>query len=82
MDTQKNDKLHSVGIEVNGLKKELYLQPEGTTSDKHRIYLSDDKTIAEILESVDSLCTKYYKLDMKDVFKDFNRVYYSLRKLK
>lgn len=40
------------------------------------------ETMDEIMKEVDSLCTKYYKEENVEVFKNFNRVYHSLRKIK
>jgi len=35
----------------------------------------------EILEQVDTLCTKYYKLGQMETFRELNGVYHNLRKL-
>ena len=35
----------------------------------------------KIMNEVDALCTKYYKLGQMDVFKDLNKIYDSLRNI-
>lgn len=82
MDESNVKETYSLGIEVNGNEQVKYLEPsEGQDKIRRRIYVSDAKTIDDILKEVDSLCTKYYESDNLDVFKDFNKIYHALKNI-
>jgi len=82
MDESNKKETYSIGFEVNGNETVTYLEPtQGQDKFRRRIYTSDAKTIEDVLKEVDSLCTKYYQSGNLDVFKDFNRVYHSLKNI-
>lgn len=82
MDEPNKKETYSLVIEVNGEEKIQYLEPsEGDDKLRRRIYISEAKTIEDILKEVDSLCTKYYESDNLDVFKDFNKIYHALKNM-